>query len=72
MPATLTLKALCEQEGVASASHEVACKKCRKFLMEIAVDSKAVMRVHCLKCGADNFLGIEPDRVTVFQAFAPA
>jgi ribosomal protein S27E len=63
--ATVAFKALAEKEEVGTVFQEVACRGCRKFLLEIAlVGGKAVSRVKCLKCGADNFLVIEPDRVT--------
>lgn len=63
MEATAAVRTLAEKEGVESAFQEVACKQCRKFLLEISVTSKAVSRVKC-KCGADNLIIIESDRVT--------
>lgn len=64
MEATAAVRALAEKEGVGTAFQEVACRRCRKFLLEIVIlPQKAVARIKC-KCGADNLIVIEPDRVT--------
>lgn len=63
--ATVAFKALAEKEGVVGAHQEMACRGCRKFLGDIALDGrKATARIRC-KCGTDNFLIIETDRMTV-------
>jgi hypothetical protein len=63
--ATAAVRALAEKEGVGTAFQEVACRRCRKFLLEIVISvPKAVSRIKC-KCGTDNLIVIEPDRVTV-------
>jgi Zn finger protein HypA/HybF involved in hydrogenase expression len=58
---------LAEQEGIASVPQEVACQRCRRFLCEISVESRAVLRLRC-PCGADNFLVAASDRLTYVQA----
>ena len=61
--ATDAFKTLAEKEGVGTVYQEVGCRACRKFLMEVAISGKSVQRLKC-KCGADNLIVIEPDRVT--------
>jgi phage FluMu protein Com len=61
--ATAAVRSLAEKEGVGTAFQEVACRSCRKFMMEVAITGKSVLRLKC-KCGADNLIVIEPDRVT--------
>lgn len=64
MEATVAFKALADKEGVGPVVQEIACRACRKFLLEVAVNGKTVQRIKC-RCGADNLVVIEPDRVTV-------
>ncbi len=69
--ATVAFKALAEKEGVGTVFQEVACRSCRKFMLELAMTGKCVQRVKCGRCGADNLIVIEPERVTVVQSAAP-
>jgi hypothetical protein len=58
------VRTLAEKEGVGTAFQEVGCRSCRRFMMEVAISGKSVQRIVC-KCGAENFLVIEADRLTV-------
>jgi hypothetical protein len=62
--ATAAVRTLAEKEGLGTAFQEVGCRSCRKFLMEVTITGKSVQRLKC-KCGTDNLIIIEPDRVTV-------
>jgi hypothetical protein len=62
--ATAAVRTLAEKEGVGTAFQEVACRSCRRFLMEVAISGKSAQRIVC-KCGTENVLVIESDRVTV-------
>lgn len=58
--------ALAAEENIRGNVLEVSCAKCRRFLAEVAVESKGVARVKC-KCGGDTYLVVGKDRLTIVQ-----